>query len=165
MGPPIYLPEARLAKDRAHDYATFTTLKALRTNCAFRIVAVMVTLIGWFVLSNHCALGGIGSRAAAQKTHDCCHNGTSQPSKEPTDREGMMGCCKSLHAVMPDGAKIADVPPPFVVGASVGWVVIRDAQPRVVVVAFGDTGPPRAASFSELVLHRSLRSHAPPFLA
>ncbi len=124
----------------------------------------MATFVGWFVLSNHCALG-IGSRGAAQKAHGCCHNGTSQPVKEPTDRQGMMGCCKSLHAVMPDGAKLTDLPPPFMVGAFVAWVLIRDAQPQVVVVPFGDTGPPRAESFSELVLHRSLRAHAPPFLA
>ena len=125
----------------------------------------MVTFIGWFVLSNHCALGGIGARAAAQKMHGCCDNGTSQPAKEPTDREGMMGCCKSLHALAPDGAKLTDIPPPFVIGAFVVFGLIRDTQPQAVLVPFGDTGPPRAASFSELVLHRSLRAHAPPFLA
>ena len=125
----------------------------------------MATFIGWFVLSNHCALGGIGSRAAAQKAHVCCHNGTSQPVKEPANGGQSTECCKSLHAVVPDGAKFADVPPPFLVGAFVAWVLVRDAQPQAVIVPFGDTGPPRAESFSELVLHRSLRSHAPPLLA
>lgn len=125
----------------------------------------MATFVGWFVLSNHCALGGIGSRGAAQKAHGCCDNGTSQPVKAPTDGEGRMGCCKSLHAVVPEGAQFADGPPPFVVGAFVAWVLIRDAQPQVLLVPFGDTGPPGSESFSELVLHRSLRSHAPPFLA
>ena len=125
----------------------------------------MATFIGWFVLSNHCALAGIGARAAAQKPHHCCHNDPSQPVKQPADGQGLMGCCKSLHAVVPEGAKLDEVPPLFVVGDFVPWVLIRDAQPQAVVVPFGDTGPPGAESFSELVLHRSLRSHAPPFLA
>ncbi len=140
-------------------------MNVLRTNRALRIVAVIATFIGWMVLSNHCALGGIGSRAAAQKSHGCCHNGASQPAKEPAHGGRSTECCKSLHAVIPGATKLADAPPPFVIGAFVAWVLVRDAQPQVVVVPFGDTGPPRAESFSELVLHRSLRSHAPPFLA
>ena len=144
--------------------ATSTTLKALRTNRALRILAGIVTLIWWFVLSNHCALGGIGSRAAAQNAHACCHHGASQPVKESGDGEGKMGCCKSLHAVMPDDAKLADVPPPLGVSEFVPWVLIRDAQPQAVIGPFGATGPPRAESFTELVLHRSLPSHAPPFV-
>lgn len=140
-------------------------LNAIRTNRALRIVAVIATLMGWFVLSNHCALGGIGSRVGAKRPHECCHSDTSQPAKEPTDHEGMMGCCKSLHALAPDGAKLTDVPPAFVAGAIVAFGLTRDAQPQAEVVPFGDTGPPRVASFSELVLHRSLRSHAPPFFA
>ena len=125
----------------------------------------MATFIGWFVLSNHCALGEIGSHPAAQTQHGCCHNGgASQPVKEPA-RGQDTECCKSLHVVMSAKEKLADVSPPSVAVVFTTWVLIRDIQPQEVVVPFGDTGPPRGESFSELVLHRSLRSHAPPFLA
>jgi len=125
----------------------------------------MATLISWFVLSNHCAMGGMGSCVTVQKVHGCCHNDTSKPAEEPGGSQPGTECCKSLHAVVPNVAKLADAPSIVEAGAFIAWVITRDAQPQAVVVLFCDTGPPRAESFSELVLHRSLRSHAPPFLA
>lgn len=123
-----------------------------------------MTLVGWIVLSNHCALGGMATQSVVQKAHGCCHSGASLPPKEPADT-GSMECCKSLHAVVPDGAKPGDLPPPFVVGSFMAWMLIHDARIEAPTVLCAGTGPPRVATFSELVLHRSLRSHAPPFLA
>jgi hypothetical protein len=86
--------------------------------------------------------------------------------KEPTDGGKGTECCKSIHATVSAGAKLADIPPPLSVGDPfTTWMFARELRIQEVEVAFGDTGPPAALSFSELVLHRSLRSLAPPFSA
>jgi len=141
-------------------------LNAVRTNRPLCVAAVVATLIAWFVLSNHCALGGMGSRSSVQQVHGCCHNGGGPPVKEPTDGGKGTECCKSIHATVSAGAKLADIPPPlcaadpFITSMFAGGLRIQEVE-----AAFGDTGPPAALSFSELVLHRSLRSLAPPFSA
>jgi hypothetical protein len=140
-------------------------LNAIRTNRLLRIAIVTMALFGWFVLSNHCALGRVAQQAQAKKEHACCHNGTSQPGKEPTPGNQGVQCCKSLHAVVPGDAKLP-------VGSSLEILVLPIAWP-VFAVALADlcaatpaTGPPPdVPAFAELVLHRSLRSLAPPFLA
>ena len=125
-----------------------------------------MTLVGWFVLSNHCALGRVTQKAEVKKEHACCHNGDSQPAKAPMDGGQGMQCCKSLHAVAPDAAKLGALPTLLFLGAVPAWVETLNLENKAVLVSTLDTGPPpRAASFTELVLHRSLRSHAPPFLA
>jgi hypothetical protein len=108
----------------------------------------------------------MGSLSAVQQVHGCCHNGGGPPLKEPTDGGKGTECCKSVHATVSAGAKLADIPPPcFVADSFTNWMFARELQIQEVEVAFGDTGPPVALSFSELVLHRSLRSLAPPFFA
>ena len=130
------------------------------------MVIVAMTLSGWFVLSNHCALGRMAQTPQVKKEHACCHNGESKPGKQPADGEQGVQCCKSLRAVVPDAVKVASLTPPTFVVAVLGALFDLEAQTEKAVVLAIDTGPPpRAASFSELVLHRSLRSHAPPFFA
>ena len=122
-----------------------------------------MTLLGWFVLSNHCALGRMASRTEA---HGCCHQGASQPAKAPMDGQPGMQCCKALSALLPDAAKLpaassleADVLP-------VAWLVVALlALPEPAVATPSHGPPPDVPAFAELVLHRSLRSHAPPFRA
>ena len=141
-------------------------LNSIRTNRILRIVIVALTLSGWFVLSNHCALGRMAQTPQAKKEHACCHNGDSKPARQPADGERDVQCCKSLHAVVPDGVKDAALTPPSFVVAILPSLLALETQTVEAVLLASDTGPPpRAASFSELVLHRSLRSHAPPFFA
>jgi hypothetical protein len=140
-------------------------LKSFRTNRLLQSVIVAMTLVGWFVLSNHCALGSLAKRSEMKNEHACCHNGTSQPAKEPMDGGQGMQCCKSVHAIAPDAAKLADAPLLLVVGAVIAWVETLHLDTGALVSAVDTGPPPRAASFSELVLHRSLRSQAPPLLA
>ena len=154
------LPNARLAANRK------TPLNPIRTYRILRTVIVTMTLAGWFVLSNHCALGRMAQTPQVKKEHACCHNGDSKPAKEPAEGKQGVQCCKSLSALMPDSVKDAALTPPTFVVAVLGALFDLEAQTEKAVVLAIDTGPPpRAASFSELVLHRSLRSHAPPLLA
>ncbi len=46
----------------------------------------------------------MASRAGTQRAHGCCHNGASQPVKEPAEGGRSVECCKSLHVLVPDGA-------------------------------------------------------------
>ena len=140
-------------------------LNSIRNHSLIRTVFVAMTLMSWFVLSNHCALGHMASSVQAQKEHACCHNDAPKPAQEPVDGKQGTRCCKSLRAVVPDGVKSTEFTPPMVLIAVLAEEFTREVQTGGVAVAVGVTGPPRAASFSELVLHRSLRSHAPPFLA
>ena len=130
------------------------------------MVIVTMTLAGWFALSNHCALGLMAKTVAAQKEHSCCHNGKPEPAQEPAGGNQGVQCCKSLHALVPDGVKDAGLTPPTFVIAILASLLVLEAQAEEAAMLASDADPPpRAASFSELVLHRSLRSHAPPFLA
>jgi len=74
-------------------------------------------------------------------------------------------CCKALQVVMPDGSKVVDGMPNLVVVAVLDWVWVLEKPATEPIVLRQDTGPSRVASFSELVLQRSLRSHAPPVVA
>lgn len=128
----------------------------------------MVTLAGWLVLSNHCALGRMAPGAVAmkeKKAHECCHNGASQPEKKPVDGSEGMECCKSLHALMPADAKL-----PVASLLEIGvlpeeWSVREIVQPELCPAAPATGPPPDILGFAELVLNRSLLSHAPPLLA
>jgi hypothetical protein len=125
---------------------------------------VGVTLVAWFVISNHCALAvAISPPMAAQHTH--CHGGQPQPSQKGGDEQ--LPCCKVLRATVSktitlsgsidrlwqsnDYAKIVDL------------ISVTDFECEVISTEF-DTGPPLALSFAELILQRSLLSHAPPRL-
>ena len=150
---------------RTWELSPHVALKSIRSNRVFRTLIVALTFAGWIVLSNHCALGRVVQTAQAQKEHACCHNGDSQPARQPANGGQGVQCCKSLCVIMPDGAKSFDPPPPAFVLAILAALLTRESRTDDPVVLASDTGPPpRAASFSELVLHRSLRSHAPPFL-
>ena len=131
-----------------------------------RTVIALMTLAGWFVLSNHCALGRLSPSAPAKNAHACCQNSSAGKSA-PASSPGKTGpeCCKSIHALVQDGSKTAELKPALLAY----FLPLLPATDMVVssdsAVVASDTGPPEARSFSELVLHRSLRSHAPPRLA
>ncbi len=139
-------------------------MNAIRTNRPIRIAIVTMALIGWFVLSNHCALGRVAQQAQAKKEHACCHNGTSQPEKEPMPGNQGVQCCKSLHAVVPADAKLPVPVSLDILGFPIAWPVFAVALPELCPATPATGPPPDAPAFAELVLHRSLRSHAPPFL-
>ncbi len=163
----LYESGVRLAKDRARGYSVTTTLNAFRNNHSLRIVAVVVTLLGWFVLSNHCALGRLAPGVVAKKektAHECCHNGSSQPAKKPADGKEGMQCCKSLHALVPVDAKLPVAFSVEIFTLPVEWSILA-AAPELSPAAPATGPPPDVPAFAELVLHRSLHSHAPPFLA
>jgi hypothetical protein len=126
--------------------------------------AVIVALIAWFGVSNHCALGAIALQKATNAV-DCCpfH---SHPVK-PQNQSDAQPCCKILRAIVAKSAKdparlvidLADVDIPFA-------KLVVFARPKISLSSVAlETGPPGAFSFAELILQRSLPAHAPPILA
>jgi len=125
-----------------------------------RSLLVMLTIGAWLSISNHCVLGGliaVHAKSSAAPMH--CHGDRPAPSKNGDEQTP---CCKVLKAIAV--AKIS-------VGASQLDFVLKEYPTGELIVGIWkahthtlglDTGPPKAISFSESVLQRSLLAHAPP---
>jgi len=146
--------------------AVCSALKALRTHFAFRIATVSVAFFAWLVFSNHCALVellAVKTAPAPAEEHGCCNHHPA-PAKDGKPRPPMqLECCKSLTVLVHDGVKLPAAAPLEVVALAVGWLAVPALALPGEEGATPATGPPPdAPGFAELVLHRSLRSHAPP---
>lgn len=128
-----------------------------------RLPAVLGLLLAWLVFTNHCALVLIAGESAASAMEQCCHARSdnaddSAPASDPT-------CCKavkvSLNAKLELSATTFIALPEPVAAAPAELVL----TPLASAESTAARAPPRASTFSELVLARSLRSHAPPFAA
>jgi hypothetical protein len=128
-----------------------------------RGAGVVIAICSWIAVSNHCAFAAVGSEINKQAP-ECPFHSKPAKQKEPSSQ---VQCCKILRAVVfaqfkawsRDNAKFSDAN--FLV--ETGAFVVRSL--RSVAPLLLDTGPPGALSFAELILQRSLFTHAPPFLA
>lgn len=127
-----------------------------------RFLLVMLTMVAWFSISNHCALATViasGSKASIALMH--CH-GVPAPQSPGKGGEEQTPCCKVLKAVtiakINVGANAADFVPMEYLSVGLALEILR-AQVQTVGL---DPGPPGALSFSESVLQRSILAHAPP---
>jgi len=128
-----------------------------------RFAVVLTTMVAWFSISNHCALGGLISKTQSAVAPMHCHANQPMPSKKSSQEE--MPCCKMLRTTLTSEAKVVDVASKTFLPIQ-GWIVAE-------VISVGetqlsplelDTGPPFAGSFAESVLQRSILAHAPPVL-
>jgi hypothetical protein len=131
-----------------------------------RIAIVLLLSVAWFALSNHCVLGAACASASAVAKGCPMHMKSSQDS--PTKHRGSTGevaCCKTLRAVTMAKIGVATNTLNFALKEFFpsGRLVEIMQSPRPLLAL--DTGPPRALSFSESVLQRSIRAHAPPHFA
>ncbi len=129
-----------------------------------RLVIVLLTVVAWFVASDHCALAAVllQPTATAPAAQESCP-GHSQSEKKQSSSE--LPCCKTLTATTAT-AKITT-------GYHASQFVLQpyfaaDFQPFVThpekPLLELDTGPPDLRTFAESVLQRSLLAHAPPLL-
>ena len=144
-------------------------MNAVRTNFAFRVATVTVAFFAWLVLSNHCALAEMlavrTAPVSAEKSGCCNHHPTPAKDGKPCPPL-QQGCCKSLTIVVPDGVKLPTATALEIVSLPVEWLLaFTIALPEEKRDALDTGPPPDVPGFIELVLHRSLRSHAPPFAA
>jgi len=130
------------------------------------MVGMLVLLSAWFAMSNHCALavmtGALAPSVKVVEKH-CCPSQQGTGEHQEDSPSGV--CCKSVRALIFDEAKLAK-PPAAVLLAELAWALIENAdQESSRSVAITATVPPEVRSFAEVVLQRSLRTHAPPFAA
>src|SRR5687767_13659765 len=133
-----------------------------RSHSACRVAMVAVMLLSWFVITNHCALGLMGVAPAAQTAHACCHKNDA-PAKEAP--KAPFECCGAIKASLTDNAaaKIDGLKVAFELAVT---IVLANVETLAGAPAFScEHGPPPGLSFAELVLQRSLPSHAPPIHA
>lgn len=124
-----------------------------------RLAVTAFTIVTWFVVSNHCALGAIQRSGTVPDVHAHCP-GHPAPAKQHGD--GDMPCCKTLKAItaakINTGANTVDfVFKNYFSGQFASQIL--QAQAHILEL---DTGPPDALSFSESVLQQSILAHAPP---
>jgi hypothetical protein len=128
-----------------------------------RCAGVVIAICSWIAVSNHCAFAAIAREMDKVQTECPFHSKPAKQTKQPSQVQ----CCKILRAVVfaqskawaRDDAKFSDV------GLCVEERALFVSPLRTLVPLFLDTGPPGALSFAELILQRSLLTHAPPFLA
>ena len=128
-----------------------------------RFAIVLTTMMAWFSISNHCALGGLIAKTHSIVAPMHCHGNQPTPSKKSSEEE--MPCCKMLRATLTSEAKVVEVPSNNFLPIE-RWIVadlIFTAEPQLSPFEL-DTGPPFAGSFAESVLQRSILAHAPPVL-
>ena len=135
---------------------------------AFQATVVAVSMLAWFLATNHCVLASAPEHLVQAQANDGmpadCPMHSQQPSSQPEKpNDGDLPCCKHLRATPVGAAKFAANP--MWLGAFVTF--FRMAVPEVApdlaqFSVFLDTGPPGERSFAELVLQRSLLAHAPP---
>ena len=128
-----------------------------------RAMTVATVICSWLVISNHCAFGAM---AAVHETQSACpfHSKPEKQKQQPSQLQ----CCKILRAVVPvvtkswarDDAKFSNAD----LYRGEHTLVTAYLQTTLAPL-FLDTGPPGAHSFAELILQRSLLTHAPPILA
>ena len=139
-------------------------LNSIRNNQTLRISLIVAMLLGWVVLSQRCVLGQMLKAAqTAAVQHECCKRGSQPPVNAPTDRSPRAECCQALKVLLPDAAKLPLAAPTEGVWLSFEWMLTLLPPLTTERALLSDTGPPPdQPGFVELVLHRSLRSHAPP---
>jgi len=128
-----------------------------------RGTAIVISLVAWLSISNHCALGAL-QRSQSTSVHAKCH-GNSSPASKPSGNSEETPCCKVLRATIasPAHAPAYDFSV-FVLQPSVVDLPLLSDQFQPSHPLEFDTGPPFSRSFAESVLQRSILAHAPPAL-
>jgi hypothetical protein len=131
-----------------------------RTTGLGRFLFVMLTMAAWVSISNHCAVGSlIALEAKTSVAPMHCHGDRPAPSKSGDEQTP---CCKVLKAVTVAKGNVGTNPVDFALEEyPTGELAVEIWKAHTHTLGL-DTGPPRALSFSESVLQRSILAHAPP---
>ena len=125
---------------------------------------VLLTLLAWFSISNHCAFGALIAETNSAVAPMHCHGDQPTPPKKSSEQE--MPCCKILRATLAktDHGAGHDALAFVLQHYFAPSLFFGDDMRHTSLPEELDTGPPFVSSFAELILQRSLFSHAPPFL-
>ncbi len=117
-------------------------------------------MAAWLSISNHCVLGSLIAVQAKDSVAPMhCHGDRPAPAKSGDEQTT---CCKVLKAVAMAKVSIGANAIDFVLKKyPTGDLALGIWREHTHTLGL-DTGPPGVLSFSESVLQRSLRAHAPP---
>jgi hypothetical protein len=118
-------------------------------------------LLSWVVLTNHCALGAILATPAAAARYAHCHAATDHDGTKAPGKSGCE-CCRVVKASLPLKTVLKVDTASLTLQACAIFLAMAPTLEGPAPDFYHDHGPPRAASFAEIVLQRSLFSHAPP---
>lgn len=129
----------------------------LRNARRFSAMVVLLAGLAWLAASNHCAFAAL--RHAAPAAHSCCAEKKPAKSAAPS-----MQCCGVFNVPIPEQVTVPQGQYHFLKPVWVADEPLALSLSQAVAEDAGlyETGPPRAASFAESVLNRSLLAHAPP---
>lgn len=121
----------------------------------------MLTIGAWLSISNHCALGALIALEAKNSAAPMrCHENQPSPAKSGDEQTP---CCRVLKAITIAKVNLAADTNDFILAEPpAGDLAFSIWQAHTHTLEL-DTGPPKAVSFSESVLQRSILAHAPPF--
>jgi hypothetical protein len=118
-------------------------------------------MFAWLVATNHCALGLMQRASELTVDHAYCHGCKPKQEDQPTNT---LECCKAMQATpakADNSVKVRAAGIDLEFFALVRLLGPVQAGPLRQIFIF-DHGPPRALSFAESVLQRSLPGNAPP---
>ena len=122
-----------------------------------RAVVVTLSLTAWFVLSNHCAIGGVAP--VKQGNTDSCPMHSAPAKKKP---ETKTPCCKEVRALVVKCLTVNTAGFRLIGTREYATEIFAEPVRLAIATENLDTGPPGCSSFAESVLQESLFSHAPP---
>jgi hypothetical protein len=118
----------------------------------------VLTLIAWFSLSNHCALGA--AAPVSEAAFSSCPMHSAPAKKKPATKTP---CCKDVRAVVAKGVVASAAGARPIATRDYGTEIFAQQPVRVAILFQNlDTGPPGCLSFAESVLQESVPAHAPP---
>ncbi len=127
----------------------------------FRTLTVVVTLLAWLAISNHCALAALHF-SKSEKVCNHCHDESKNSADQKAPQHATV-CCKVLKAVegkalwQPNTGVTGGID--YIITAS-EWSIL----PKVIPASAMPTGPPGLVSIIVCNLQRCHRVNAPPFL-
>jgi hypothetical protein len=125
-------------------------------------MAALMIFAAWYVAANRCIFG-LMPKFEPSVSASCCQQSQHTPVKAPVVPGHI--CCKSLQLGQ-DFSKSPIQLPERYFSEAITFILFSATPPSGISVGVLelDTGPPGGTTFSELVLSRSLQSHAPPAL-
>jgi hypothetical protein len=126
---------------------------------AVRLSVVVLSLVAWFALSNHCALGSVAATGQPAAEMSGCPMHSSPAKKTPTTRTP---CCKDVRAIVAKCVSANSCVARLVGSREIAREILQQPARVSNNLHILDTGPPGCFSFAESVLQESVLSHAPP---
>jgi len=138
----------------------------LRSTRFFSLTVAVVTVMAWFIGTNHCLLEVMKQQENTAVSMSHCPDHSQKPGNTDDPSSGMLACCQGLQSAKFELAKANVVFSPVLVPIQVlvlSQLLLSEAPASITPNSGYETGPPLADFFVRTVLRCSLRENGPPF--